>query len=154
MEKLNEYQGSKAKAIIKIILANGVSSICLLNKDQAQQSSGCCQFQSSRNLGKAKILCFQLVYLEIKEVTSTCQPAACNPKGSRGTGSFYLLKPSTLRAPGWHSVVEASAFSSGHELRVLGSSPGPGSLLSGGSASPPLSHLRSYTLKEIKCLKK
>ena len=34
------------------------------------------------------------------------------------------------------SVCEASAFGSGHDPRVLGSSPTSGSLLSGGPASP------------------
>jgi len=37
------------------------------------------------------------------------------------------------------SVSYASAFGSGHDLRVLGSSPMLGSLLSGESASPSLS---------------
>ena len=50
------------------------------------------------------------------------------------------------------SVSEASAFGSGHDLRVLGWSPVSGSLLSGESASPspsdpPPAHACSLALK-------
>jgi len=52
-------------------------------------------------------------------------------------------------APQWLSWL-VSAFGSGHNLRVLGSSPTSGSLFSGESASPspfaPLPHLFSLSL--------
>ena len=50
------------------------------------------------------------------------------------------------------SVSEASAFSSGHDLRVLGLSPSSGSLLSGESASPSAPHpphVLSLTFSQI-----
>ena len=48
-----------------------------------------------------------------------------------------LLKSSHCRGTWVAQWVKASAFSSGHDPRVLGSSPQLGSLLSGEAASPP-----------------
>ena len=47
--------------------------------------------------------------------------------------------------PGWLSG-QVSAFGSGHDLQVLGSSPTSGSLLSGKSASPSPSSFCSFSL--------
>jgi len=76
------------------------------------------------------------------------------PKGRRASqqGHWAAQKhPSRGRLGG--SVGLASAFSSGHDRRVPGSSPTSGSLLSGGSASPsdpsPLMLSVSHSLSQI-----
>ena len=61
--------------------------------------------------------------------------------------SFTFKKTATGRLSG--SVGEASALGSGHDLKVLGSSPESGSLLSGESvcpspSTPPPTHALSF----------
>ena len=64
---------------------------------------------------------------------------ALKSQANNSTGcSLMHLKVHIIGSPGG-SVAEASAFGSGHDLRVLGSSPKSGSLLNGESASPPSS---------------
>ena len=55
---------------------------------------------------------------------------------TKNSSKNSLLKNYCVQGPLWGSVGDMSAFSADHDLRILGSSPASGSLLSNGSASP------------------
>ena len=78
---------------------------------------------------------------------------ALKSQANNSTGcSLMHLKVHIIGSPGG-SVAEASAFGSGHDLRVLGSSPKSGCLLSRESASPspsaPAPSLSNKRFKKI-----